>query len=121
MAAGAGFIFFTGEVRVLFPCCSFPVEFPNSPISSANRCPASCRNQPEPPQSCSPAPFLLSRFPSRWCSAAGALLPVNYQPSPQMEMSVSLTGPASCHCLSPQPLYLGKMLPTHTMCFVTAD
>ncbi|KAI4804439.1 hypothetical protein KUCAC02_026069, partial [Chaenocephalus aceratus] len=34
--------------------------------------------------------------------------------SPQMEMSVSLTGPGSCHCLRPRPLYLGRALPTLT-------
>lgn len=59
--------------------------------------------------------------PSRWRAAAGAPLPDNYQASPQMEMSVSLTGPGSCHCLRPRPLYLGPALPTLTMCSVTAD
>lgn len=59
--------------------------------------------------------------PSRWRAAAGAPLPDNYQASPQMEMSVSLTGPGSCHCLRPRPLYLSRALPTLTMCSVTAD
>lgn len=59
--------------------------------------------------------------PSRWRAAAGAPLPDNYQASPQMEMSVSLTGPGSCHCLCPRPLYLSRALPTLTMCSVTAD
>lgn len=58
---------------------------------------------------------------SRWRAAAGASLPDNYQALPQMEMSVSLTGPGSCHCLRPRPLYLGLVLPTLTMCSVTAD
>ncbi|KAK2878463.1 hypothetical protein Q8A67_019254 [Cirrhinus molitorella] len=65
----------------------------------------------------------LSRFPlSRWRAAAGAPLPDNYQPSPQMETSVS---PHRSRFLplppSTAPLYLGKALPTLTMCFVTAD
>ncbi len=59
---------------------------------------------------------------SRWCAAAGAPLPDNYQPSPQMETSVS---PHRSRFLplppSTAPLYLGKALPTLTMCFVTAD
>lgn len=59
--------------------------------------------------------------PSRWRAAAGAPLPDNYQALPQMEMSVSLTGPGSCHCLRPRPLYLSRPLPTLTMCSVTAD
>lgn len=65
----------------------------------------------------------LSRFPlSRWHAAAGAPLPDNYQPSPQMETSVS---PHRSRFLplppSTAPLHLGKALPTFTMCFVTAD
>lgn len=65
----------------------------------------------------------LSRFPlSRWRAAAGAPLPDNYQPSPQMETSVS---PHRSRFLplppSTAPLYLGKALPTFSMCFVTAD
>ncbi|KAJ8398204.1 hypothetical protein AAFF_G00430480 [Aldrovandia affinis] len=42
-------------------------------------------------------------LPGRWRDAVGALLPDNYQPSPQMEMSASLTGPSSCHRLRPRP------------------
>lgn len=63
-----------------------------------------------------------SHLPNRWRGAAGASLPGNYQPSPQMEMSVSLTGsPCPCHCLRPRRLYLATTLPTATMCSVTAD
>ncbi|KAK7904932.1 hypothetical protein WMY93_017539 [Mugilogobius chulae] len=57
--------------------------------------------------------------------ADGALLralrsPIITAPLPQMEMSVSLTGPGSS-CLRPRPLYLSRPLPKLTMCSVTAD
>ncbi|KAL6477961.1 hypothetical protein MHYP_G00137960 [Metynnis hypsauchen] len=70
-----------------------------------------------PPPSLHPTPPF-----SRWRAAAGAPLPDNYQPSPQMETSVS---PHRSRFLplppSEAPLYLDEALPALAMCFVTAD